>query len=97
MGPGPSCPTRLRSWDWGHAEGHGEAMAELIAHYLHRSGELGRSGLLAPLEFAPEVAEACAGMDPIPETRELHVIPFSMPDLTVDATVTRPYTDLAYW
>ncbi|HEV2370030.1 MAG TPA: hypothetical protein VGR90_09130, partial [Acidimicrobiales bacterium] len=41
--------------DWGHAPGHAEAMAHLIRRMAARTGELGRTHLLVPLEFAPKV------------------------------------------
>lgn len=83
--------------DIGFAEGHDEAMAELLTHLLAESAELERSGLLAALQWMPEVSGALADLEPTTETRELHVQPFSMPDLSIDLTVTRPYIDLAYW
>ncbi len=83
--------------DFGFAEGRAEAMAELVGHLLAESHELGRSGLLAPLEQLPEVVEATADLDPTVETRDLHVTPFTSPELTVEAEIARPYIDLAYW
>ncbi len=83
--------------DVGFAEGRSEAMAELLSHLLAESAELGRSGLLAALEWMPGVLDAAADLAPTTETRELHVQPFRMPDLNVDLTVRKPYVDLAYW
>ena len=88
-------PTALM--DFGFADGHDEAMGELIGHVLAESAGLGRSGLLAALEFVPEVASATAELGGIDEVRELHVTPFTSPTLTVDLPITRPYVDLAYW
>ena len=34
---------------------------------------------------------------PEDETRLLETMGFSMGDMRVEATMTRPYTDLAYW
>jgi hypothetical protein len=83
--------------DVGFAEGHEAAMAELLSHLLAESADLGRSGMLAALEWMPGVSAAASELQPTPETRELHVQPFSMPDLRIDLTMTRPYIDLAYW
>lgn len=75
------------------------AMAELISHFLATTATVdgGRSSMMAPLEFSPDIIAACAHLDHNPESRELHVMGFVSPDLTIEATVTRPYTDLAYW
>ena len=81
--------------DFGFAAGHEDAMAELISHFLARTAELGHGSLMAALEFVPEVGGRCGQARP--ETRGLHTAPFTSPSLTIDAKVTRPYTDLAYW
>lgn len=83
--------------DFGFAEGHASAAAELLSHFLAATGELGRSGMMAALEFLPDVAAAVADLAPQSENRTLHVMPFSMPGLENDAEITRPHTDLAYW
>jgi hypothetical protein len=83
--------------DFGFAAGHESSMAELLTHLLAEAGELGRSGLLAALEYVPEVAELVEHLTPTVETRELHVMPFTSPSLTVDLPINRPYIDLAYW
>ncbi|MEL6984317.1 MAG: hypothetical protein AAFO29_17960, partial [Actinomycetota bacterium] len=88
-------PTALM--DFGFAAGREEAMAELLAHLAAESDELGRSGLLAPLQYLPEVVEAAHQLGPQVETRSLHTNPFTSPELSVEAEVTRPYIDLAYW
>lgn len=88
-------PTALL--DFGFAAGAEEAMGELIGHLLAESAELGRSGLLAPIEQLPAVAAAVAHFRPTVETRQLHVLPFTSPELSVEAEVTRPHVDLAYW
>lgn len=88
-------PTALM--DVGFADGHEQAMGELISHLLAESGELGRSGLLAALQFQPQVAAACAELGPVVETRSLHVNPFTSPELRVECSIERPYIDLAYW
>lgn len=83
--------------DFGHAEGHEAALAELIEHHLHRTAELGRRTMIAPLEFLPSVTEAIGHLTTGPETRELQTMPFVAPGVTIETTITRPYTDLAYW
>lgn len=83
--------------DFGFAAGAEAAMGELIGHLLAESGELGRSGLLAPLEQLPGVIDAIAHLEATVETRQLHVVPFTSPELSVEARVTRPHVDLAYW
>lgn len=88
-------PTALM--DFGFADGHDAAMAELLSHLLAESAELGRSGLLAPLQFLPGVVDATAELEPRVETRTIHVNPFTSPELTVEAEIVRPYIDLAYW
>lgn len=88
-------PTALM--DFGYEAGHEAAMAELTGSFLARSAGQGRSGLLAPFEFLPELLEHCAHWSPVADTRTLEVMPFVSPELTVDLPITRPYTDLAYW
>ncbi|MGI9594715.1 MAG: hypothetical protein ACR2QK_01065, partial [Acidimicrobiales bacterium] len=83
--------------DFGYAEGQEAAMVELIVHLMAETDDLGRSGLLAPLEYVPAVAELTSDLHPTVETRQLHVLPFSSPDLTIELTISRPYIDLAYW
>jgi hypothetical protein len=83
--------------DWGYAPGHEDAMAALIREFLRRSAELGRSHLLAPLEFAASVRELLRGLEPKSETRALRCMGFEDGTVHVRPEVTRPYTDLAYW
>ena len=83
--------------DFGVEDGHGDALVELIGHFASRTQELGRSTMMVPLEHLPEVLRACATFSPAPETRALEVVPFTSPVLTVEAPITRPHTDLAYW
>lgn len=83
--------------DFGFAAGQEAAMAELVSHLLAEAGSLGRSGLLAALEYTPEVAALTEELGSNVETRSLHVMQFSEPDLTVEYTIARPYMDLAYW
>lgn len=90
-------PTALL--DFGYADGAAAALAELISHVLADTATLGRSGLLVPLEFLPEVRAELdrLGITTRPEVRELHVMPFSMPDFRLEVVIERPYIDLAYW
>lgn len=83
--------------DFGFDDGRADALVELIAHFLVRTAELGRTVMMVPLEHHPEVLDGCAGFDPRPETRDLEVVPFTSPHLTVEAPISRPHTDLAYW
>ena len=83
--------------DWGHAPGRADAMAALIRDFLARTADLGRDHLLAPLEYAPQVLEALDGIDTTTETRAFRCMGFNDETLRVEARVTRPYTDLAYW
>ena len=88
-------PTALL--DWGHAPGREDAMAALVRQFLGRTGELGRTHLLAPLEFAPAVLDALAGLEPTYETRALRCMGFHDGEVHIDPKIERPYTDLAYW
>jgi hypothetical protein len=83
--------------DFGFEEGRPDVLVELIGHFVARTAELGRTLMMVPLEHHDEVLAACARFDPTPETRALEVVPFTSPALTVNATITRPHTDLAYW
>ena len=88
-------PTALL--DWGHAPGREDAMAALVRRFLAQTAELGRTHLLAPLDQA---AGVLAHLDDLPhrtETRALKCMGFASPEVTVEAHITRPYTDLAYW
>ncbi len=83
--------------DFGFEEGHEADLAELIQHFLADTATAGRSAMTLPIEFLPEVAAELGHLSSSDETRELHTMPFVMPDLKVEVNVTRPYTDLAYW
>jgi hypothetical protein len=83
--------------DFGFADGRADAMAALIGHHLVTTSELGRRALCAPLEFTPDVLLELAWAKPEAETRALESMGFNMGDLRVESTMTRPYTDLAYW
>lgn len=83
--------------DFGCAEGREDALADLIAHLAERSSSIGRTTLVAPLEFLPAVRERLRGVRLEPESRSLQSMPFTMPGVKVDAQIERPYTDLVYW
>lgn len=85
--------------DPGHAPGlaGAGAMVELVGHLAADTAQRGRSSLMAALEFLPEVAAGCTHLHPRPETRALQVAPFTTPTFKIEAEITRPYTDLAYW
>lgn len=83
--------------DFGCDEDDPDALVELIGHFVARTAQLGRTLMMVPLEHLPVVLEGCARFDPTPETRALEVVPFTSPALTVEADITRPHTDLAYW
>jgi hypothetical protein len=83
--------------DFGFADGRADAMAALIGHHLATTTELGRSALCAPLEFDHDVLVELEWAKPECETRVLETMGFSMDDMRVESTITRPYTDLAYW
>jgi hypothetical protein len=77
--------------DFGHAEGHAEALAALIDHLVGETHALGRDFLLAPLESLPDVAQMLASREPVPETRYLQW-------RTDTPAITSPtYVDLGYW
>ena len=83
--------------DWGHAPGREDAMAALVHHFLGQTAALGRTHLLAPLEHTPAVLARLEGLPHRTETRAMKCMGFHSPELTVEAHITRPYTDLAYW
>ena len=83
--------------DWGHVPDRPDAMGFLLRRFLTRTADLGRNHLLAPLEHAPAVLAALADLAPIEETRALRCVGFNDGTVRVEAHITRPYTDLAYW
>jgi hypothetical protein len=72
-------------------------MAALIRRFAARTAELGRTHLLAPLEHAPAVAARVKDLPHRTETRALKCMGLTSPEVTVEARITTPYTDLAYW
>ena len=83
--------------DLGYAPGCEQAAAALVRHHLATTRALGRTTLTAALEFLPGLLDALADTAPRPETRSLETMVYASPELRVDVTLTRPYTDLAYW
>lgn len=83
--------------DWGFDDGAEASMTALVRDFVARTAELGRTHLLAPFEFAPQVAEQIAELSPQTETRALHTIASWEGETSVQATITKPYTDLVYW
>jgi hypothetical protein len=83
--------------DWGHAPDRADAMAFLVRGFLRQTAELGRSHLLAPLEHAPDVLDELVAFEPVIDTRALHCMGFNDGTVRVEPSITRPYTDLAYW
>jgi len=83
--------------DWGYAAGRADAMGVLLGSFLERTRLLGRTHLLAPLQHAPEIAELVRPANPELEVRRVRSMTFQDDAVQVDAVLTRPYTDLAYW
>jgi len=88
-------PTALL--DWGHAPGREDAMAALVRDFTVRTAELGRTSLLVPLDHAPALLAQLKDLPHTTETRALKCMGFYSPEITCEANITRPYTDLAYW
>ena len=77
--------------DIGFAEGHEDALAALVEHAIGIAHTLGRTYLLAPLAYLPQVAALLAHHEPIPETRYLQWRAETPP-------ITAPtHLDLVYW
>lgn len=83
--------------DVGCEPGHEAELAALVRHHLATTRDLGRASLTAAFEFVPAILDHLADAAPRPETRSLETMGFTSDEFRVDATVTRPYTDLAYW
>jgi hypothetical protein len=83
--------------DFGFADRRDDAMARLIGHFITRTGALGRTHLMAPLEFLPSVAERLAGCHAVQDKRALYWHPDPSSRRDGAAALSRPYTDLAYW
>ncbi len=77
--------------DIGFAEGHEDALAELIEHFIGMTDALGRDYLLAPLETLPNVEALLARNKPVPETRYLQWRG-ETPSITAPT-----HLDLVYW
>jgi hypothetical protein len=83
--------------DYGFAEGREDAMARLLGYLIGRSQDLGRHELLAPIEHFPALIDMMSTYESGPESRQMAVDGFHEDGLDVDVTITKPYTDLAYW
>ena len=83
--------------DWGHAPGREDAMAALVREFAGRTAGLGRTSLLVPLDHAPALEAQLKDLPHRIETRALKCMGFYSPEITCEANITRPYTDLAYW
>ena len=85
--------------DFGFAEGRDDAMARLIAYFIGLTHGIGRSYLVAPLEQLPRLLESVEKLRPTTETRALHFQSYSpeKDEWIMEASLRRPYTDLAYW
>jgi hypothetical protein len=88
-------PTALL--DWGHAAGREDAMVALVRDFVGRTAALGRTALLVPLDHAPALAAQLKDLPHTTETRALKCMGFYSPEITCEANITRPFTDLAYW
>ncbi len=83
--------------DWGYEPGRADAFGVLLESFLERTARLGRTHLLAPFQHTPELAELIAPLSPELELRRVRTTTFEDEAVHVDAAITRPYTDLAYW
>ena len=83
--------------DVGFADGRPDAFSALLGHLGGHTAELGRTTMVAALEFLPNVLGLIDWVTPQPETRALDTMGYSDADYRVTATITRPYTDLGYW
>lgn len=82
--------------DFGCADGREDAMARLMSYLIGVTDSLGRGQLMAPLQFLPSVVESLASYEPMTEARPIYWQPIGAAR-HLNVTLTRPYTDLAYW
>jgi hypothetical protein len=82
--------------DFGYADGREDAMASLIGALIGMTARLGRSYLMAPLQFLPTVANQLANYQPEKETRAWYWNNNAMLR-SIGFKPARPYMDLAYW
>ncbi len=82
--------------DFGYAPGREDGMARLIEYLIGVTEELGRGQLMAPLQFLPNVTAALAGHEPVTERRPIYWQLMGEAK-ALGVSLTRPYTDLAYW
>jgi len=84
--------------DAGFAPGHADALGGLLCDFASRSVDVERTSMLVSLEFHPEVMNCLAHLDSTEESRALFSMPMMIPGLSFDPpTITKPFTDLAYW
>jgi hypothetical protein len=83
--------------DWGYAAGRADAMGVLLGAFIERTRLLGRTHLLAPLQHTPEIAALVRPANPELEVRRVRSMTFEDEQIQVGVSLTRPYTDLAYW
>ena len=83
--------------DFGYASGQQDAAVGLVGYLLGRTAELGRSTMAISLATQPELHQALVWADPKPEHRYLETMGFADGTTRIEAKITRPYTDLAYW
>jgi hypothetical protein len=81
----------MSALDLGHADGHEDALALLIEHFVGIAHANGRDYVVVPLETLPEVAALLASREPVAETRYLQ--------WRADTPVlkTPAHLDLVYW
>jgi hypothetical protein len=85
--------------DFGYGEGREDAMAQLIGHFIELTNNLGRSYLVAAVEHLPSLVPHLDDYQPESETRALHWQKYDRDrdNWVTDTSLTRLYTDLAYW
>lgn len=80
--------------DLGYARGKVHAAEHLVGHCLAETHALGRSYLLAALQFAPALARRLCHLEPVLDRRRLQWWPRAE---APQVAMTKPYTDLGYW
>jgi len=88
-------PTALM--DFGYANGREDAMARLLGYLIGVTNDMGRHELLAPIEQLPKLVDLMSPYEPAEEPRTMGIDGWDEGGLTVEVSVKRPYTDLAYW
>jgi hypothetical protein len=85
--------------DYGYAAGREDAMVRLIEFFAGKTRELGRVHMAAGTEHLPRLVKAAGRLEPESEMRAMHWQRYDAEkdSWVPDATIARPYTDLAYW